>query len=131
MADRYSDQMTRRRALQPSVGSSGVVTFELPQREPIMLGGVRISPYLNVYTPVAFQPLGGDRAVVVPDFGLLAHQVNGLAKAMHGQGWDSTAFTTRRPTSTRSSISPPTSRSATPASWPWRFARAWSRPASS
>jgi hypothetical protein len=70
-----------------TVSNSGVVTFDLPQRGPIMLGGVRISPFLNVYTPVAFQPLGGDQAVVVPDFGLQAHQVNNLAKTMRGMGW--------------------------------------------
>jgi hypothetical protein len=70
-----------------TVGGSGVVSFELPQREPVTLGGVRISPFLNVYTPIAFEPLGGDKAVVVPDFGLLAEQVDPLAKTMRGQGW--------------------------------------------
>jgi uncharacterized protein DUF1259 len=72
----------------PSVGASGVVTFELPQREPVTLGGVRINPFLNVYTSVAFQPLGGDKAAAVPDFGLLAHQVDPVARLMRGQGWE-------------------------------------------
>lgn len=71
-----------------TVGASGVVGFELPQREPIILGGVRINPFLNVYTPVDFQPLGGDRAVVVPDFGMLASQINDVAKIMREQGWE-------------------------------------------
>jgi hypothetical protein len=51
------------------------------------LDGVRISPFLNVFTSLAFQPLGGDRAVVVVDFGLLAGQVNRLARTMRAQGW--------------------------------------------
>lgn len=71
----------------PTVGASGVVGFELPQREPVVLGGVRINPFLNVYTSVDFQPLGGDRAVVVPDFGQLGHQVNRCAGVMRDQGW--------------------------------------------
>jgi hypothetical protein len=72
----------------PSVGAAGVVTFDLPQKEPIRLGGIRINPFLNVYTPVAFQPLGGDKAVAVPDFGLLAHQVDPVARLMRSQGWE-------------------------------------------
>jgi hypothetical protein len=70
-----------------SVGASGVVSFNFPQREPITLAGVRISPYLNVATPVDFQPLGGEEAVVVPDFGMLANQINNVARTMRGQGW--------------------------------------------
>lgn len=70
-----------------TVDDSGVVNFALPQREPITLGGVRINPYLNVSTTVAFQPLDGHRAVAVPDFGQLAHQVNNCASTMRAQGW--------------------------------------------
>ncbi len=71
-----------------TVGASGVVGFEIPRRNPITLGGVRISPFLNVYTPVNFQPLGGDQAVAVPDFGQEAHEVNRLASTMRAQGWE-------------------------------------------
>jgi hypothetical protein len=71
-----------------TVGSDGVVSFQIPRRERITLGGVRISPYLNVYTPVDFEPLGGDRAAVVPDFGLTAGEVNRVARMMRGQGWE-------------------------------------------
>jgi hypothetical protein len=70
-----------------SVGASGVVGFNFPQRDPITLGGVRISPYLNVATPVDFQPLGGEDAVVVPDFGMLANQIDAVARTMRRQGW--------------------------------------------
>lgn len=71
-----------------SVGSAGVVGFQFPQRGPITLGGVRVSPYLNVYTPVDFQPLGGDQAVVVPDFGMLGNQIDNVSRIMRGQGWE-------------------------------------------
>lgn len=71
-----------------TVGGSGVVSFQVPQREPITLGGVKVSPYLNIATPIAFQPLGGDRAAAVPDFGMLAGQINRVAGVMRAQGWD-------------------------------------------
>lgn len=71
-----------------TVGSDGVVSFQIPHRFPIVLGGVPISPYLNVYSPIDFEPLGGDDAVVVPDFGMLASQVNDVARVMRRQGWE-------------------------------------------
>jgi Domain of Unknown Function (DUF1259) len=71
-----------------SVGSDGVVSFAVPQRMPITLGGVRISPYLNVSTPINFEPLGGHTAACVPDFGMLATQINDVARVMAGQGWE-------------------------------------------
>lgn len=70
-----------------TVGSDGVVSFQVPRREPISLGGVRISPYLNVYTSVDFEPLGGDTAVAVPDFGQRADEIPGCAGVMRAQGW--------------------------------------------
>ena len=71
-----------------TVGSDGVVGFQIPRRERIILGGVPISPYLNVYIPVDFEPLGGDTAVVVPDFGMVAGEINNVARVMRGQGWE-------------------------------------------
>lgn len=73
---------------QATVGADGVVSFQIPHREQITLCGVKVSPYLNVYSPVAFQPLGGDRAVAVPDFGMTAGQIAPLTKLMRGQGWE-------------------------------------------
>ena len=49
---------------------------------------MRISPFLNVHTPVAFEPLGGDIAVVVPDFGMTADEINPVAAVMRAQGWE-------------------------------------------
>ena len=71
-----------------TVGSSGVVSFEVPRRNPIILGGVRISPFLNTYTSIDFEPLGADQAVVVPDFGQEAQEVDRCAATMRAQGWE-------------------------------------------
>jgi hypothetical protein len=71
-----------------TVGSDGVVSFQIPRQERILLGGVQISPYLNAYTSVDFQPLGGSTAVVVPDFGQRADEVTHCSGVMREQGWE-------------------------------------------
>jgi hypothetical protein len=71
----------------PTVGASGVVSFSIPSSKQIVLQGVPINPYLNVYTSVDFQPLGGNRAICVPDFGQIWYEVDTLAKTMLAQGW--------------------------------------------
>jgi hypothetical protein len=71
-----------------TVGSDGVVSFQIPRREQIILGGVPISPFLNVSTPVDFEPLGGDTAVAVPDFGMVSGEINDVACVMRHQGWE-------------------------------------------
>ncbi|HLI00298.1 MAG TPA: DUF1259 domain-containing protein, partial [Acidimicrobiales bacterium] len=71
----------------PTIDSDGVVSFQVPQRRRIRLGGVTVNPYLNIATPIGFEPLGGDRAVVVPDFGMFAHQVEPVMRLMRSKGW--------------------------------------------
>jgi hypothetical protein len=70
------------------VGAGGVVSFQVPRRERITLGGVRVSPYLNIAIPIAFEPLGGDRAAAVPDFGMIASEIPALTRTMRGLGWN-------------------------------------------
>ena len=96
-----------------TVGSDGVASFEVPPGEPITLGGEKISPYLNVFPSVAFQPLD-HRTVVVPDFGQTASpSIRWLASCARRAGrW--TACTTRRPTSIPSCTFRTISRSVTP-----------------
>lgn len=74
----------------PQIGSDGVVNFSIPRAEQIRLGGHRINPYLNVAAPISFQPLdsAGRTAVAVPDFALLACEVNNVIGVMRKQGWD-------------------------------------------
>ena len=74
---------------QPAtVGASGVVSIDVPRRDRIILGGVHISPELNVFTPVGFEPLGGSKAVVVPDFGMTASEIQKVTAVMRAQGWE-------------------------------------------
>ncbi len=73
----------------PQIGADGVVTYEVPRAEPIRLGGVRINPYLNVSTPISFEPLEGGRiAAAVPDYGMIASEINPVVERMRKQGWD-------------------------------------------
>lgn len=71
-----------------TVGTDGVVGFQIPRREQISLGGISISPFLNVFTSVGFEPLGGDTAVVIPDFGMVAGEIDNVARVMRRQGWE-------------------------------------------
>lgn len=74
---------------KPSVGADGVVNFNVPRAEKIRLGGVAVNPYLNIAAPIAFQPYGGGQnAAAVPDFAMLAHEINDVMKAMRQQDWD-------------------------------------------
>ena len=70
----------------PTVGSEGVVSFEVPRKDAIRLGGTRINPNLNVATTVAFEPLGSKSAVVV-DFGMVSAEIQGLTALMRSMGW--------------------------------------------
>jgi len=68
------------------VGADGVVSFDVPRRESITLGGTPISPDLNVATTVAFEPLGSKTAVVV-DYGMTAAEIQRVTKVMRSLGW--------------------------------------------
>jgi hypothetical protein len=71
-----------------TVGAAGVVTVDVTRRDRVRLGGVEISPELNIFTPVSFQPMGGDHAVVVPDFGMTAQEIQPVTRVMRAQGWE-------------------------------------------
>lgn len=73
----------------PTIGANGVVTIGVPRANPIRLGEMVINPNLNIETPVAFQPYGGGRkAAAVPDFGMIASEVQKVIGLMRSQGWD-------------------------------------------
>lgn len=72
----------------PNIGSDSVVTYEVPRNDPIRLAGVPINPYLNVATSSAFEPLGKGRAAAIPDFGMVALEINPVMKVMRKQGRD-------------------------------------------
>jgi hypothetical protein len=73
----------------PDIGSEGVVMYDLPREDPIILGGVRINPFLGIATTIAFEPLDdGKNAAAVPDFGMIASEINPVIGVMRKQGWD-------------------------------------------
>lgn len=74
---------------KPSVGAHGIVNFAVPRQAPITLGGVPINPYLNVSTPISFQPSGdGGKTAAAPDFGMIASETQDVIRLMRRQGWD-------------------------------------------
>jgi len=84
-----ADQMGKIIGAPPNIGSNGVVTYYVPRREEIILGGVDVNPYLNVETNIVFEPLnGGSSAAAAPDFGMIASEVQTVVGIMRRQGWD-------------------------------------------
>ncbi len=73
----------------PSIGANGVVGFNVPRANPILLGGEHINPYLNIQTNIFFQPLGGGNALVSPDIGMIASEVQSVVGYMRAHAWDS------------------------------------------
>jgi hypothetical protein len=71
-----------------SVGDNGVVTVDVARRNDIVLGGVHIDPGLNVQANIQFEPLGGGRAVVIPDFSMTADEVQSVTATMRARGWE-------------------------------------------
>lgn len=71
------------------VGSSGVVTVSVDRAEQIHLADTPIHPGLGVAATIAFQPLDphGKRALAIPDFALLAKEVDPVFKTMRSQGF--------------------------------------------
>jgi hypothetical protein len=73
----------------PSLADDGVVKFDIPRAETITLGGIEVSPYLNIAAPIAFQPHGGgENAAAVIDFAMTAAEINPVMKMMRKRGWD-------------------------------------------
>jgi hypothetical protein len=71
-----------------TVGSNGVVTVAVPRKHGVVLGGVHVSPDLNVETNIQFEPLGKGRAAAVPDFSMTANEVQTVTRIMRAHGWE-------------------------------------------
>jgi uncharacterized protein DUF1259 len=72
---------------EAEVGSEGVVTVSVLRKNRFLLGGVRARSETNLLTTVDFKPLGGSRAAVVPDFALVAEEVDPVMRVMRARGW--------------------------------------------
>jgi hypothetical protein len=83
------DELSAILGASPEVGADGVVVFNIPRKEPIKLGGITVNPYLNVAHQIAFEPYkGGHHAAAIPDFALLASEVNNVIGYMQSKVFD-------------------------------------------
>jgi len=88
------------------VGDGGVVTVAVPRKERIRLGGIEVNPLLGVMSHVSFMPIqngpqtaqggggtngsgasGGLKAAVVPDYAMLASEVDPLMRVALSHGF--------------------------------------------
>lgn len=84
-----ADAMGKILGAKPSIGADGVVSFDLPRKETIHLGGYVISNYLNVTTAINFEPLPNSQAAAgAPDFAMIASEIQNVIGVMRQQGWD-------------------------------------------
>jgi hypothetical protein len=72
---------------EAEVGSEGVVTVSVLRKGQFLLGGVEARSETNLLTTVDFKPLGGSRAAVVPDFAMVAAEIEPVMRVMRARGW--------------------------------------------
>ncbi len=84
-----TDQLAQILGGSASVGSDGVVTVDVPRRYQVILGGVPISPFLNIQSSISFEPLdsSGTTVAAAPDFSLIAAEIQNVVGVMRQQGW--------------------------------------------
>ena len=85
-----ADKIGKILGAMPTIGSDGVVTYDIPRKDRIILGGIRVNPYLNVDTNIAFEPLNnsGTSAAAIPDYGMVASEINAVVGLERKLGWD-------------------------------------------
>ena len=73
--------------------NGGVYGFAVPRRDPVTQGGMEIAPAgpMGVATAINFQPTGGGKAAITGDFVLTGNEVQGVIKALRGNGIEVTA----------------------------------------
>ena len=73
--------------------NGGVYQFGVPRRDPVMEGGLQITPVgpMGVATAINFQPTGGGKAAITGDFVLTGDEVNPVITALRANGIDVTA----------------------------------------
>jgi hypothetical protein len=73
-----------------SVGSDGVVTVEVARKNKETIAGIPTRYATNVDINVAFEPLNksGSYAAVVPDYGMVASEINPVIGFARKNGWD-------------------------------------------
>jgi Domain of Unknown Function (DUF1259) len=73
--------------------NGGVYQFGVPRRDPVLEGGMQISPVgpMGVATAINFQPTGGGKAAITGDFVLTGDEVNPVIAALRANGIEVTA----------------------------------------
>jgi Domain of Unknown Function (DUF1259) len=73
--------------------NGGVYQFNVPRRDPIMEGGMQLSPVgpMGAAIAINFQPTGGGKAAITGDFVLTGDEVNPVIKALRANGIEVTA----------------------------------------
>ena len=73
--------------------NGGVYGFAVPRRDPVKQGGMEIAPAgpMGLATAINFQPTGGGKAAITGDFVLTGNEVQGVIKALRGNGIEVTA----------------------------------------
>jgi hypothetical protein len=69
------------------IEAHGVVDVDVDRKNVETLGGRKAEPDLGIAPNVEFMPIGRGRAVVVPDFGMTAPEVQKVTSTMGAQGW--------------------------------------------
>jgi hypothetical protein len=82
-----AEELGRIIGVPATVGSSGVVSMNVLRRNAITLDEVPVSPFLNIATSVAFEPLSNDLTAVASDFSMIASEVQNVVRVMRQQGW--------------------------------------------
>ena len=74
--------------------NGGVYGFAVPRRDPVTQGGMEIAPAgpMGLATAINFQPTGGGKAAITGDFVLTGNEVQGVIKALRGNGIEVTAI---------------------------------------
>jgi hypothetical protein len=71
-----------------SVGENGVVTVDVPRKHGVVLGGIHVSPDLNIATNIQFEPLSHGRSAAVPDFAMTASEIQVVTRVMRARHWE-------------------------------------------
>jgi Domain of Unknown Function (DUF1259) len=73
--------------------NGGVYQFNVPRRDPVMEGGIQLSPVgpMGAAIAINFQPTGDGKAAITGDFVLTGDEVNPVIKALRASGIDVTA----------------------------------------
>jgi hypothetical protein len=78
------DQIMR----MPGKAGGGVYNFMIPRADNVTMGGMTLSPYMDVSTGVSFQPLGDGNALAMGELVLEASEVERVIASLSAGGYE-------------------------------------------